>query len=137
MVSLLLIFFNNYSNIIEICNGGPEYYLDSLIRPWLAGGNNRNYYLEGQEWLGQRYNYVDTNFVAGDFEFDVLGINESFNDVSYANSYGTFLPSKLLPQAGTLFGQPLIDRFNTYFPVPDSIQYNPVYFGPTRRSKLD
>ncbi|MFZ1517136.1 MAG: T9SS type A sorting domain-containing protein [Ignavibacteriaceae bacterium] len=119
--------FNNYTNIIEICNGAPEYYLDSLIRPWLAGGSNRNYYLEGQEWLGARYSYVDKNFVAGDFEFDVLGINESFNDVSYNGTTGQTIPSKLIPQAGTLFGQPLIDRFSTYLPIPDSIQYDPNY----------
>ena len=121
--------FNNYTNIIEICNGVPEYYLDSLIRPWLTGGSNRNYYLEGQEWLGARYSYVDKNFAAGDFEFDVLGINASFNDVSYANSTGQLLPSKLTPQAGTLFGQPLLDKFATYSPAPDSIQYNPTYLG--------
>ena len=121
--------FNNYSNVIEICNGAPEFYLDSLIRPWLAGGNNRNYYLEGQEWLGQRYSYADMNFIPGDFEFDILGINESFNDVSYSNNTGQLLPSKLIPQQATLFGQPLLDKFNTYSPVPDSIQYNPMYEG--------
>ena len=120
---------NNYDNLIEICNGAPDDYNDSIVRPWLAANGNRNYYLEGQEWLGQRYNYVDTNFVAGDFEFDILGINASFNDVNYNGTSGQTLPSKLTPQAGTLFGQPLIDRFNTYFPVPDSIQYNPMYVG--------
>ena len=121
--------FVNYTNIIEICNGAPEYYLDSLIHPWLAGGSNRNYYLEGQEWLGKRYGYLDQNFIPGDFEFDVLGINASFNDVSYEGTLGYTLPSKLIPQTGTLFGQPLIDRFNTYSPIPDSIQYDPVYEG--------
>jgi hypothetical protein len=58
-----------------------------------------------------------------------LGINASFNDVSFDGTTGQSLPSKLIPQPGTLFGQPLIDRFNTYSPVPDSIQYNPIYEG--------
>ena len=69
------------------------------------------------------------NFIPGDFEFDILGINESFNDVSYSNNTGQLLPSKLIPQQATLFGQPLLDKFNTYSPVPDSIQYNPMYEG--------
>jgi hypothetical protein len=120
---------NQYDNLIEICNGAPEDYNDSIVRPWLAATGNRNYYLEGQEWLGQRYNYADTNFVAGDFEFDVLGINHAYNDVSYNGTSGQTLPSNLIPQPGTLFGQALIDRFNTYFPLPDSIQYNPMYLG--------
>ena len=79
---------NYYDNLIEICNGAPDNYNDSIVRPWLAANGNRNYYLEGQEWLGRRYGYVDTNFVAGDFEFDVLGINASFNDVSYNGTSG-------------------------------------------------
>jgi len=122
---------NNYSNIFEICNGAPAVYTDSVVALWLAGGSSRNYYLEGQEWLGSRYSFTDMDFTAGDFEFDVLGVNHVYNDVSYANSVGQLLPSKLMPQAGTLFGQPLLDKFATYSPVPDSIQYNPVYEGLT------
>jgi hypothetical protein len=120
---------NNYDNIFEICNGAPNDYNDSIVRIWLALGSNKNYYLEGQEWLGSRYNFTDKDFVAGDFEFDILGINHVYNDVSYANSVGQLLPSKLMPQAGTLFGQPLLDKFATYVPVPDSIQFDPVYEG--------
>ncbi|MFZ1518072.1 MAG: T9SS type A sorting domain-containing protein [Ignavibacteriaceae bacterium] len=118
---------NNYDNLIEICNAAPADYNDAVVRPWLAADGTRNYYLEGQEWLGARYSYVDKSFVAGDFEFDVLGINASFNDVSYDGTVGQLLPSKLTPQPGTLFGQPMLDKFATYTPVPDSIQYDPNY----------
>ena len=118
---------NNYDNLIEICNAAPADYNDAVVRPWLAADGTRNYYLEGQEWLGARYSYADKNFVAGDFEFDVLGINASFNDVSYDGTVGQLLPSKLTPQPGTLFGQPMLDKFATYTPVPDSIQYDPDY----------
>lgn len=118
---------NNYDNLIEICNGSPDDYNDDVIGPWLAGNGNRNYYLEGQEWLGARYGYADQSFAAGTFEFDVLGINTSFNDVSYDGTSGQALPSLLTPQTGTAFGQPLLDEFATYTPVPDSIQYDPSY----------
>lgn len=122
---------NNYDNLIEICNGSPNDYNDDVVEAWLTANGNRNYYLEGQEYLGARYSYVDKSFVAGDFEFDVLGINASFNDVSYDGTAGQLLPSKLTPQAGTAFGQPLLDKFATYVPVPDSIQYDPAYEGNT------
>ena len=119
----------SYDNLIEICNGGPAAYNDSLVRPWLAADGNRNYYLEGQEWLGQRYNYTNKAFVAGDFEFDIFGINYVYNDVSYANDIGQADPSLLTPVAGTLFGDSLLAKFATYVPTPDSIQYDPAYEG--------
>jgi hypothetical protein len=120
---------NNYDNLIEICNGGPDDYNDDVVRAWLAGAGNRNYYLEGQEWLGARYSYTNKAFVAGDFEFDIFGINYVYNDISYANSTGQALPQLLTPVAGTEFGQPQLDIFATYTPVPDSIQYDPTYEG--------
>lgn len=124
---------DNYDNVFEICNGAPADYNDDAIKPWLAGSGTRNYYLEGQEWLGLRYGYADKTFAAGSFEFDVLGINQSYNDVSYvtATSSGHLIPSKLMPQTGTAFGQPQLDLFATYTPAPDSIQYNPAYEGNT------
>jgi hypothetical protein len=128
---LTLDLLNNYDNLIEICNGAPQDYNDDAVRPWLAADGTRNYYLEGQEWLGARYSYTDMAFVAGDFEFDILGINYVYNDVSYDGTVGQLLPSKLTPQATTLFGQPLLDKFATYVPTPDSIQYDPAYEGNT------
>jgi hypothetical protein len=120
---------DNYDNLIEICNGAPDAYNDDVVRPWLAADGNRNYYLEGQEWLGSRYSYTDKAFVAGDFEFDILGVNYVYNDVSYDGTVGQEAPSLLMPQAGTAFGQPQLDIFATYTPTPDSIQYDPVYEG--------
>ena len=120
---------NNYDNLIEICNGAPDDYNDDVVRAWIEGAGNRNYYLEGQEWLGSRYSYTNKAFVAGDFEFDIFGINYVYNDVSYANDAGQDLPSLLTPVAGTAFGQPQLDLFATYTPTPDSIQFDPVYEG--------
>jgi hypothetical protein len=74
------------------------------------------------------------DFAAGTFEFDILGINHSYNDVSYDGTSGQSIPSLLTPQAGTLFGQPQLDIFATYDPVPDSIQYDPVFEGPAGSS---
>ena len=81
---------NNYTNIIEFgSNGGPAAYNDTAIREWLAADGSHNYFLTGQEWLGARHGFVDMDFAAGSFEFDILGINHSYNDVSdYADFTG-------------------------------------------------
>jgi len=116
---------DNYTNILEICNDSPEAYSDSVIRPWLAADGNRNYLLAGQEWLGARYNYQDKDFIAGDFEYDVLGITHSYNDVSYDGVAGIRAPSLILSISDTQFGDPLLEKFNSLNPPADSILYNP------------
>lgn len=116
---------DNYKNIIEICEDPPEAYSDSVIRPWLAADGNRNYLLAGQEWLGARYNFQDKDFIAGDFEYDVLGITHSYNDVSYDGVAGIRAPSRILPISDTQFGDPLLEKFNSLIPPADSILYNP------------
>ena len=119
----------NYDNVIEIWNENFGVYNDSTIRIWLEGAGNRNYLLAGQEYLGVWNTYDDTSFVAGDFIYDILGIDSSFNDISYwgpsNNSIGDSLPTLQLPQAGTLFGQPLADLLASVTGA-DSLMYNPV-----------
>lgn len=117
---------DNYDNVIEICNGAPSDYQDDIIRPWLEADGTRNYYLVGQEWLGDRYGYVDMDFAPGTFEFDFLGINHSYNDVSYDGTSGQSIPSLVMPIAGTDFGGPLLDLFNSYGDA-DSLMYNPTF----------
>ncbi len=118
---------DTYTDVLEICNGAPADYNDDVIRPWIAADGSHNYYLEGQEWLGSRYSYVDMPFVAGSFEFDILGINYVFNDVSYDGTSGQLIQSLVWPEAGSLFGQPLLTLFNSYIPLPDSLMYNPTF----------
>ena len=117
--------FDYYSNIIEICNGAPESYTDSLVKPWLEADGNRNYFLAGQEWLGDRYGYVDQDFTPGDFEYDILGITHSYNDVSYDGVSGQNIPSLVLPVESSLFGEPIRTFFNSLNPPADSLMYNP------------
>ncbi len=120
---------DTYTDVFEICNGEPADYNDDVVRAWLAASGTHNYYLEGQEWLGLRYSYADMDFVAGDFEFDILGINHSYNDVSYDGTSGQAIPSLVWAEAGSLFGQPLLTLFNSYSPLPDSLMFNPTFEG--------
>jgi len=121
---------DNYTNVIEIWNENFGVYNDDIIRPWIDGSSNRNYLLAGQEYLGAKNGYVDSNYVAGSFEYDILGVDSSYNDISYYNtaaSIGDSLSTLVTPVAGTLFGQPLLDLFNSITPAPDSMMFNPLY----------
>ena len=120
---------NSYTNILEFCTNGPSDYNDDVIRAWLKGDVSRNYYLQGQEWLGVRYGFADMDFAAGSFEFDILGINQSYNDVSFvsATPTGHLIPSLVMPVAGTTFGGPLFDLFNSLDPAADSMMHNPIF----------
>ncbi len=121
---------DNYLNIIEISNSaeGPEVYNDDVIRAWLAAAPNHNYMLAGQEWLGKRYDFDDKDFTSGDFEYDILGITHSYNDVSYANSIGQNLTSTLFPVDGSLLTDSLHDAFNQS--TSDSLRYDPLRESP-------
>lgn len=123
---------NNYTNVIEIWNENYGVYNDDIVKGWVEGAGNRNYCLAGQEYLGAWNQYDDTSFVAGDFIYDILGIDSSFNDISYYSplpseqSVGDSLPTLIMPQSGTLFGTPLLNLFNSITPPPDSMMYNPL-----------
>ncbi|MCX6149545.1 MAG: T9SS type A sorting domain-containing protein [Ignavibacteriales bacterium] len=104
---------NYYDNILEIVPSTSGYYNDSVIVPWLKVNSNHNYFLAGQEWLGARYGFQDSTFSEGSFEYDILGITHSFNDVSYADNSGQKIPSRVFPQQGLLLGGPLYSLFNS------------------------
>jgi hypothetical protein len=122
---------DNYDNVIEIWNENFGVYNDSTIRIWIEGAGNRNYLLAGQEYLGKWNTYDDTSFVAGQFIYDILGIDSSFNDISYysplpdENSVGDSIPTWNMPQSGTLFGQPLEDLLASVTGA-DSLMFNPL-----------
>jgi hypothetical protein len=123
---------NNYDNVIEIWNENYGVYNDDVVKAWIGGDPNRNYCLAGQEYLGAWNGYDDTSFVAGDFIYDILGIDSNFNDISYYSplpseaSVGDSLPTLVMPQSGTLFGTPLLNLLGTITPTPDSLMYNPL-----------
>ncbi len=117
---------NFYDNIIEITTPSPNEYNDSVIVKWLDSSPVHNYFLAGQEWLGQRYDYRDSSFLAGSFEYDQLGIIQSYNDVSYANTTGQYFPSRLYPVQGSLLCGDLYNLFFLQSPG-DSLQYYPNY----------
>ncbi|MCH7963201.1 MAG: T9SS type A sorting domain-containing protein [Bacteroidetes bacterium] len=114
----------NYNNIFEYATTGPADYNDDVIRDWLAAeGGTRNYFLAGMEWLGLKLGFADTTYVAGDFEYDILGVAQLYNDVSFDGTSGQELPTLVFPQEGTMFGGPLFDAFNAN--PTDSMQHNP------------
>jgi len=110
----------NYTNVFEIWNADQ-------------GAYNENYFLAGQEYLGSWNTYDDTSFVAGDFIYDILGIDSSYNDITYwdmdpgatSNTFGDSLGTLVTPVAGTMFGDPLITLFNSLTPPADSMLHNP------------
>lgn len=115
---------NNYTYIIEICLGGPLDYNREVIRTWLDGDVMRSYLLTGMEWLGADNGYVDQDYAEGDFEYDVLGVAHSYNDISYDGA-GQGLPSLLFAQEGSDLGGALYDAFTAS--GTDSLQFDPVY----------
>jgi Secretion system C-terminal sorting domain len=116
---------NNYQNIFEFTTAGPDYYHTYIIGKWLNEDGNRNYFLAGDEWLGMQNWFNDSTYSPGTFEYDNLGIANSYNDVSYADSTGDDLPSKLEPVQGSLIGGELYNLFMVNGPT-DSLRYDPI-----------
>jgi hypothetical protein len=123
----------NYTNVFEIWNADNGDYNEDIIRTWLEGDGNRNYFLAGQEYLGAKNGYVDSTYAAGTFEYDILGIMQSYNDITYyygdpvgqTNTIGDSLGTVQTPLTGTLFGDPLETLFNSLDPPADSMLHNP------------
>ena len=117
---------NSYKNIIEITNsdGGPADYNNDVISTWLAASPDHNYMVAGQEFLGAGYSYTDMDFAAGTFEYDILGVTHSYNDVSYDGTSGQELPTLVTPMQGSLLCDSLYMLFNS-MPPSDSLLYAP------------
>lgn len=123
---------DSYSNVFEIWNADQGDYNDTNVRAWLEGANDRNYFLAGQEYLGAKNGYVDSAYVVGDFEYDILGIMQSYNDITYyyldppdGDTFGDSLGTVQTPLTGTVFGDPLLDAFNLLDPPAASMLHNP------------
>ncbi|MFA6981347.1 MAG: hypothetical protein WC209_18620, partial [Ignavibacteriaceae bacterium] len=127
------ILVDNYDNIFEICVAGPADYNEIVIKEWLAGKSTRNYFLAGQEYLGAKNGYTDVSYAAGDFEYDILGLAHSWNDISYVDpdgagttpAFGHKIPSRLFAKTGTDLGGDLFTKFTTL--GTDSLNYDPTY----------
>jgi len=125
---------DNYDNVFEIWNADQGDYNKDVVRAWLEGAGNRNYFLAGQEYLGANNSYTDSTYVVGDFEYDILGIMQSYNDITYYyrdgvggnDTFGDSVGTRVFPLAGTLFGDPLIALFGSLNPPADSIVHNPL-----------
>ncbi len=118
---------NKYTNIFEISsseNAGESIkYNDEVIRTWLQQNGNRNYALAGQEWLGARNGFIDRDFIAGTFEYDVLGITHSYNDVADLGS--STKPTRMFAKQSSLLGDELYKKFTAW--GTDSLQYDLYY----------
>ncbi|MBL7136480.1 MAG: T9SS type A sorting domain-containing protein [Candidatus Marinimicrobia bacterium] len=112
-----------YNTVYEITTDGPNWNHSSLITAWLAEGA-KNYFLCGDEWFGALSGWVDLDFVAGDFEYDVLGVTHSYNDVNYYYHSGSGAPSPIEAVDGNVLTGAL---YTAHTAIPDTLLYDPVY----------
>lgn len=115
----------NYKHVFEICTNGPADYNDDAIAAWLAADGTRNYLLSGEEWLGARNGYTDETFAAGSFQYDVLGLAASYNDITYDGTSGQELGSLVFAVEGSDLGGQLFTDFAAL--GTDSLYYDPLF----------
>ncbi|MBT7577454.1 MAG: T9SS type A sorting domain-containing protein [Candidatus Marinimicrobia bacterium] len=108
-----------YTTIIEIATDGPVYDNSAVVTAWLTEGE-KNYMLAGDEWFGALSNWTDMDFVAGDFEYDVLGITHSYNDINASSS----APTAIEAVDGSLVSGAL---YTTHMAAADTLMYDPSY----------
>ncbi len=96
---------DNYTHVFEITTNGPADYHRDAVRTWLEADGTRNYLLAGDEWLGADNNYTDQAYAAGTFEYDILGVTQSYNDVSYDGTSGQELSSEFFAREGSDLGR--------------------------------
>ncbi len=108
-----------YTTIIEIATNGPNDYNGGVITDWLTEGE-KNYMLAGDEWFGALSNWADMDFVAGDFEYDVLGVAHSYNDINASSS----APTAIEAVEGNLVSGAL---YTAHMAVGDTLMYDPTY----------
>lgn len=96
-----------YDMVVEIgSEGGPADDNQEAIRSYAATGG-KSLAVIGQEVLGYLNGFTDSTFVAGDYEYDVLGVMSSYNDVNYLEAGYEDLPTQVIPIAGTTLADSL------------------------------
>ncbi|MBC8375219.1 MAG: T9SS type A sorting domain-containing protein [FCB group bacterium] len=110
-----------YSTIYEFSDpfDGPDDDNRDVIRAWLAEGD-KNYFLAGDEMFGFWTGWEDQDYVVGDFEYDVLGINHIYNNISESSDSDTDIEAV----AGNILTGGLYSAHNA---LGDTLVYNPVY----------
>ncbi|MCK9210142.1 MAG: T9SS type A sorting domain-containing protein [Ignavibacteriaceae bacterium] len=116
---------DNYTNIFEITTSGPKNINSDVIKEWLAASPTHNYLLAGDEWLGTQTNWTNKTYVPGDFQYDVLGVEKDYNDVSYAATGDEKKASLAAGVAGTTLGDSL--HLKVVALNEDSLLINPTY----------
>ncbi|MCF7802313.1 MAG: T9SS type A sorting domain-containing protein, partial [Candidatus Marinimicrobia bacterium] len=111
-----------YTTIYEIATDGPSYDNREVISAWIDEGA-KNYFLCGDEWFGALSNWTNMEFTAGDFEYDVLGIAHSYNDINYPNP-GSSGASPVVPVEGNVLSGMM---YNKHIAADDTILYDPAY----------
>jgi len=108
-----------YTTIIEIATDGPLYDNSSVVTDWLTEGE-KNYMLAGDEWFGGLSNWTDMDFVAGDFEYDVLGISHSHNDIQVSSG----APTAIEAVDGNIVSGAL---YTAHMAANDTLMYDPYF----------
>ncbi len=108
--------YSNYYGVAEITGSGPSVINNDAVRTFVEGGGH--YVLTGDEWLGAQTGWVNTDYVAGDFHYDILGIDADYNDINYAASGDQGGISRLMPVAGDAISGALYDFLG------DSLDFN-------------
>jgi Secretion system C-terminal sorting domain len=116
---------NNYKNVIELTTDGPLVNNNKVIREWLEKDASHNYMLMGDEWLGFQTSWLDTQWKPGSFHYDIMGITFEYNDINFRNRDDQFKPSKIIPVAGSAFGDSLIAKGEEQGTSIDSFKYDP------------
>ena len=104
---------NNYTNVIYIATkiDSVDTAENDAIRAWLDADAAHNFALFGDEWLGVQTGWIDDSFASGSFFFDILGITNDHNNISFNGS--VFVDSSVVhPVAETVLGGPLYNKYN-------------------------
>ncbi|MCB9209485.1 MAG: T9SS type A sorting domain-containing protein [Ignavibacteriales bacterium] len=120
---------DNYSNIIEITTSGPIYNNNNVIKEWLQNDYANFYMLIGDEYLTYQSDGQNKIYSDGDFLYDVLGITESFNNISIIEQGDETIPSIVLPVENSLLGGELFTLHNTI--NSENGWTSPIYYNPT------
>lgn len=114
-------FIEQYDAVLEISSeGGPADDNGAALTAYAASGNKKLGVI-GQEILGYLYGYANKTFVAGEYEYEILGVLNSYNDVVT----GADGINVVIPQAGTMYGDALAQWLASNEFGVDTIYYNP------------
>ncbi|MBT3252442.1 MAG: T9SS type A sorting domain-containing protein [Candidatus Marinimicrobia bacterium] len=110
-----------YTTIYEIAHygNGPAFDNREVIAAWLETGE-KNYCMAGDEFFGAWTGWVDQDYVAGDFEYDVLGVSHIHNDISGTSDAVTAIEAV----SGNVLSDSL---YIVHMAAGDTLMYDPVY----------